>query len=389
MTTATSTNLSLTAPVDALLEATSKILSVVPSNSPKPVLSNIMFAVRDGVLELTGTDIVAGIYYQIPAAQIDTEGVGLLNGIRFSDLLKEFRGTDAKIEFSGRGGCLFKARGGRYKVVGDDVRDYPRTRRFDAENGVIITGAELVEMIKKTQFAAAPEESRLTINGVLFELKGNQLRLVATDNKRMSITQCLVRGSHEPFSASVPMGFLKALLKVCSKDIAGKDAVLGLSKTQVFFRLPGATVYSTILQGDYPPYEEAYGIKLSYHIDCSVPEMLSTLRRVMLVNDQLAEFLFTDGALTLQGVSTSVGSGSAVMATELQLPEGTERVRAGYNPKYFREALEAMSSKRCRLRFQGPRNAAVLQELLMDGENEVVSDRFVYAVMPALLPQGE
>ena len=390
MTTAqqTTAKLSIVCPVDALLEATAKLLSVVPSKSPKPVLSNILFRVRDGVLELSGTDMVCGIHYTVPAAQIVEEGSGLLNGIRFSELLKEFRGVDAKIQFNARGGCVFKAKGGRYKVNGDDVRDYPRTKRFEDKPGIAITGAELIEMVKKTQFAAAPEESRLTINGVLFELVGSRLRLVATDNKRMSITEREVPAGTADFNVSVPMNFLKALLKVCSKDVAGKPAVLGVDGTKVFFRLPSATVYSTVLQGNYPPYEEGLTIKLDYHIDCSVIELLSTLRRSILVNDSLAAFVWENGGLSLHGTSTAVGIGQAVMPVELELPEGVEKVRVGFNPAYFREALEAMTAKKCRFMFQGPRNAGVLKEILpKDDGGEEVSNRFVYAVMPALLPR--
>jgi len=387
----TKTKLSFTAPVDALLEASSKLLAVVPAKSPKPVLSNIQFSVRDGVLEMAGTDFVAGVYYAIPAATVRGEGTGLLNGARFSEVLKEFRGVDATIVFNPRGGCQFKAKGGSYKVVGDDTRDYPKTRRFDDMTGLDMTGAELVDMIKKTEFAAAPEESRNTINGALVEHKKGRLRLVATDNKRMSITQLQLETKFDDFSVSVPKEFLRAVLKVTTKDVAGKPAVLGVTGTKIFFRLPGATVYSTVLQGNYPPYEEGLGIKLSYHIDCNIGELLSTIRRSMLVNSSLAAFNFTTELLSLSGMSSAVGAGDSDMATGWVPPEGIERVRVGFNPRYFKDALEAMTAKRCRLLFEGPRKAGVLKELVTaigpNGMTEMVSEKFVYAVMPALLPR--
>jgi len=390
MTTATNTKLNFSAPVDALLEATSKLLSVVPAKSPKPVLSNILFTIRDGVLELSGTDFTAGIHYLIPAAVIKDEGTGLLNGARFAELLKEFRGATAQLIFNPRGGCSFKAKGGRYRVTGDDTRDYPKTRRFEDKAGFAITGADLVEMVKKTRFSAKAEESRLTIHGVLFELKGGRFRMVATDNNRMSITEKRVERS-EDFSVSVPSSFLTALLKVTTKDVAGKPAVLGVTGTKIFFRLPGATVYSTVLQGNYPPYEEALGITLAHYIDCDVRDLLSTLRRSMLVNDRLAAFNFSYDLLSLDGMSSSVGTGTADMPTTFAPPEGVEKIRAGYNPKYYKDALEVMTSKRCRFLFEGPRKAGILKELVTvtgaDGTREDVSDDFIYAVMPALLPR--
>lgn len=399
MTTAqkTKTRLQFSAPVDSLLEATAKVLSVVPVKSPKPVLSNIKFTVRDGVLELSGTDFTAGIHYSIPGAEIKTEGEGLLNGIRFSELLKEFRGADATILFNPKGGCQFKAKGGRYKVVGDDVRDYPKTRRFEDKPGFGITGAELVEMIKKTAFSAKAEESRLTIHGVLFELKEGRFRLVATDNHRMSINERKVDTKVKDFSVSVPMAFLKAVLKTTTKDVAGKPATLGVAGTKVFFLLPNATVYSTVLQGDYPPYAEALGIKLKHHIDCGVGDLLSTLRRAMLVNPKLSAFTFTENQIALEGTSSAVGAGVTEMAVKLKMPDDVEKIRVGFNPTFYKDALEAMTAKKCRFFFEGPRRAGILKEIMVikEGEGEemtekeVVSDKFLYAVMPALLPAAQ
>jgi len=382
-----STNLSFSSPVDALLEATSKLLSAVPPKSPKPALSNIQFTVRDGILELTGTDFVAGIHYAIPAASIKTEGIGLLNGAKFAEILKEFRGKDAQLVFSRKGGCQFKAEGGRYKISGDDIRDYPNTKRYEGKPGINLTGAELVEMVKKTAFAAAPEESRLSINGVLFELKGGRFRLVATDNKRMSITERTYNTKLDDFSVSVPPKFLEAVLKVTTKDVADKPAVLGVIGTKIFYLLPGVTVYSTVLQGDYPPYEEAMGIKLVHHFDCDTRELLATLRRSMLMSDTLAAFSFTEDRLSLNSTASSVGAGAADMEIAFKLPEGVEKIRVGFNPKYFKEALEAMTSKRCRLLFEGPKKAGILKEITVSDEKEAVSEQFTYAVMPALLPK--
>jgi DNA polymerase-3 subunit beta len=383
------TKLNLTSPTNTLLEAATKVITVVPTKSPKPVLSNIRFTVEDGILELSGTDSVAGIYYGIPSAALKAEGTGLLNGARFLELLKEFKGTDARLTFNNRGGCQFKAKGGNYKIIGDDPRDYPKIPRFDAVTGFEIPGSDVADMAKKTLFAIAPEESRMTTNGVLFELKSGRFRMVATDNKRMSITERQVDTELEDFSVSVPDIFLKAVIKMTSKDIAGKNATIGVSGTKVFYRLSTATLYCTTLQGTYPPYEEALNINLKYHIDCSVKDLLLTLRRSILVDDSLNAFNFETEVLSLKTTTSGVGTGLVDMPIDFMLPEGEPKIRIGFNASYIKEALEAMTAKRCRFAFEGPRSAGIFKEIFSGDSNEVVSDQFVYAVMPALLPPEE
>lgn len=372
------------APVDALLEAATKIMSVVPAKSPKPVLTNIKFSVVEGKLELAGADVGAGIYYAIPSATISTEGVGLLNGTVLLEALKEFKGADATLTFNPRGGCRFKASGGDLKIVGDDPRDYPHIARFDLNPGINIPGADLVDMVKKSAFAIAEEESRMATNGVLFEHKAGRFRLVATDNKRMAINQRTLEGESADFSVTVPPAFLKALLKVVSKDVAGVQATIGVDANKIFFRLSTATVFSSILDGKFPPYEEALRIVLAQSIDCSVGTLLATIRRACLVDKNICSFNFTKNQMKLRTANASVGSGIA----ELEVPYEGPDVRVGLNPVFVRDGLEAMTSKRCRFMFQGPKNAGIMKELLSGPDGtEVLSDRFVYAVLPIILPK--
>lgn len=385
MTTAqqVETKLSFTAPVDALLEAASKVMSVVPPKHQRPILTNVRLGVVDGVLEMSGSDGVSGIYYAIPAANVTSEGVGLLNGVMFLDYLKEFRGRDVTIAFNPRGGCRFKADGGEFKILGDDPRDYPHLVRFDHHPGITVPGVDLVDMVKKTAFAVDENEARLATNGVLFEHKGGRFRLVATDRMRMSINQRDVQAGQNDFSATVPATFLKSLLKVVSKDVATGQTTIGLDSDRIFFRLGTATIYGLVLEGKFPPYEEALRIVLSQHIDCSVSELLATIRRACLVDKSLCAFNFTNGELRLKSTGASVGTGKAEMPILYTGPD----VRVGLNPVFIREGLEVMTAKRCRFSFQGPRNAGVVKELITDENGvEAVSDRYLYAVLPIVLP---
>lgn len=378
--------LNFTAPVDALLEAATKIMSVVPAKSPKPILTNIKFSTHEGRLELSGADVTSGIYYAIPSATIAAEGVGLIGGTTLIETLKEFRGADGSFLFESRGGCRFKSHGGNFKLVGDDPRDYPHIMRFDHHPGIVIPGADLVDMVKKSAFAIAEEDSRLATNGVLFEHKSGRFRLVATDNKRMAINQRSIEGQHADFSVTVPPAFLKAMLKVVSKDVAGDKATIGVDSNRIFFKLSAATLYSYVLDGKFPPYEEALKINLSQSIECGVSSLLSTIRRACLVDKDLSAFNFVKNELKLRSSSAAVGTGSVDMAIHYDGPD----VRVGLNPVYIREGLEAMTSKRCKFMFQGPKNAALLKEVLAAADGtESVSDRFTYAVLPVLLPKEE
>lgn len=380
--------LKFSAPVDVLLEATSKVMAAVPSKSPKPALTNLKFSVKDGLLELSGTDFTSGIYYGLPTVTVQTPGTGLVNGDKFHNVLKEFRGVEATLTLDPSGGCRFKTVKGNMQVKGDDIRDYPPGPRFDEVAGVSIPGANLVEMIKKASFAAAEEETRLSINGILFEFKDGRLRVVATDNTRTVVTEMTGLLGEGEFSVSVPQAFASAVMKVTTRDVAAQTATIGVSDRKIFYKIGSATAYASVLGGAYPPYEEALDIQLAYSVDISVSELNTAIRRAVLVNTDVIGFFFEPDKLTLKGAAAA-GAGIIETPVSIAFPAGVSKVKVYLNPSYVKEVLEVLTARKCRVGFEGPRSAVVLKEVVDVGGVESVSDRFVYAMMPTLPPEED
>ena len=384
MTTAAppATKLSFSVSVDALLDAAIKVGSIVPAKGDKPIVSNMKLSVHNGILELSGTDLRAVIYHQLPTATVVTEGIGLIGGGRLLEILKEFKNETAAFSFDLRGGCRFTVKNDTLKVLGDDPRDFPTLSRFDTDAGFQITGSDLIDMIDKTEFAAAPEQNRLAINGVLFELKAGRFRLVSTDTKRISYAQKTVQSEVADFAVVAPLPCLKLLKRSISKNILAQPVTVGVKGSFLFVRIQGSTVYTVVLNGRYPPYEDGFKVVLGKHVDFNVTSLLTLLRRVTLVDPGGAAFEFTTGKLTVKSQLPTVGMGDITMPINYT----GDTVRVGFSPKFIQEALEAISMDRIRIAFDGPKKIGLLKELKVTDTGEIVSDDFSYAVMPIVLP---
>jgi len=376
------TKLAFSVSVDSLLDAAIKVGSIVPARGDKPIVSNMKLSVHNGVLELSGTDLRAGIYHQLTSATVVTDGTGLIGGSRLLEVLKEFKGEEAAFSFDLRGGCKFAVKNDMIQIPGDDPRDFPKPSRFDSEAGFQITGRDLIDMIDKTEFAAAPEQNRLAINGVLFELKSGRFRLVATDTKRISYAQRAIQTDIADFSVVAPLPCLKLLKRAIDKKASAYQVTIGVSGSFLFVRTQGATVYTLVLNGRYPTYEDGFKAVLSKHIDFNVDTMLTLLRKIMLIDPNGATFDFAPGWLTVKSQLPTVGVGDIKMPTTYT----GDTVRVGFSPKFIQEALESTPMDRCRLSFDGPKKIGLLKELKASDVGEVVSDDFCYAVMPTALP---
>jgi DNA polymerase III subunit beta len=387
--TSTPAPISFTVPATSLLEAAIKVGSIVPANGSRPIVSNVQFSAHDGILELAGTDLCAFLYHQIPDAKIISDGVGLMNSSRLLGILKEFKGTDISFEFKKGGNCTLKVKDDVLKIVGDDPRDYPALVRFDTEPGFQIKGADLVEMIHKTEFAANPEHARLAIHGVLFELKGDRFRLVATDTKRISYAQRVVQlplnADGQPaitdFSAVAPLSSLLLLTRNIGKSGAEKLITIGVSGHYLFFRMPTATAYALMVNGKFPPYEDGYRAGLTKQIDCGVDAFIGLLKKIMLVDQSGAAFEFSSGKLTLKSQAPTIGEGDVSMPISYT----GEKTRIGFSPKFIMEGLNAMVADRCRFSFDGPKKIGLLKELAVTDTGETLSDDYSYAVLPIVI----
>lgn len=387
--TAQETKLTFTVPVSALLDVATKVGSIVPAKGDKPIVSNMRFSVQNGVLELAGTDLRAFLYHQVQGATIAGEGVGLITGSRLLEILREFKGNDATFIFEPKGNCKFKSKDDVIKVLGDDPRDYPTINRFDSEVGFQIKGSDLVEMIHKTEFAANPEQNRLAIHGVCFELKGNRFRLVATDTKRIAYAQRTVplplndQGAPAigDFTAVAPLSALKLLTRTISKDIAEEFVTVGVSGSYLFFKIKNATAYALTVNGKFPPYEDGFKANLDKHIDMGVDQFLSLLKKIILVDPSGASFEISSGKMTLRSQAPTVG----VADVSMPINYTGETVKIGFCPRFVQDALDSMTSDRCRFMFDGPRKIGLLKELDANDTGEAVSDDYCCAIMPIVI----
>ena len=76
----------------------------------------------------------------------------------------------------------------RCVLLGLPKEDFPVLPEFPEENAVVIESKTLLEMIKKTSFAASTDETRYILNGVYFILDKGIARMVATDGRRLAFT---------------------------------------------------------------------------------------------------------------------------------------------------------------------------------------------------------
>src|SRR5436309_1162632 len=171
-----------------LAEGLAVVGRVVPTKSTLPVLSNVLLAARDGELQLAATNLELAVAHRVPAS-VDREGEITLPARLLSDYVALLdHGQKVALELNSKTHKVHLACG-RYEanVAGIDAEDFPDIPSVSGGPSFAIPASILKEAINEVVFAAAPDDTRPVLAGVLLKMGGTTLTLAAADGFRLAV----------------------------------------------------------------------------------------------------------------------------------------------------------------------------------------------------------
>jgi DNA polymerase-3 subunit beta len=360
---------------DDLYKAVQAVLGVVASKGVHAVYESVQITGDSDALMLQATDLEIGMKVGVGPSEslsIDRPGTAVIPAHRLASILREF--PTGKVTFDWdpeRLECKLQAGNARFKIQGPSPEDFPEIPDVGGAEEVAVSAASLRRMIKRTAFAAAKERMRFALNGLLLQVKDDQIELVATDGRRLALESdtCSNPGGTE-LRAIVPTKGFQQL----DKGLAGADETVWLSVGNNHFRArTGAvTMVSRLVEGSFPSYQDVVPANCTHSAAIARSILYSALRRVSLVTSrdaQCVRLAFAAGALT---VSARSSEGSA----EEELPcgyDGTEEV-LGFNPEFLLDALSVLEGDDISFEWNGA-----------GSPGKITEGSYTYVVMPVSL----
>jgi len=356
----------------ALLEALTVAGTVVASRTPKPALQCVKLSALEKSLTVAATDLEVAIRYLDHQVQIDDPGEALLPADKMRDIVRESVDDTLSIETAGDN-AVIKGQDSNFKIFTQNPKDFPPVPDFEGEADFEIQGGLLKSLIGQTLFAAAKESTRYAFNGVLLLAKGKKITLVSTDGRRLAQAKGdLISGGDKESRGIVPC---KALTLI-DKLIDDPEEAVGFQvrENQIIVHTPSATLTSSLVEGQFPPYEDVIPKDTDKKMTASTADFLSAIRRAALLTTEESKGVrlqFTKKGLVL--TSRSPESGEATVNFPCKF-EGTD-VEIGFNPQFLTDALRVVDSDEISLELTAPNRPG----LLKGGAN------FLYVIMPVNL----
>jgi DNA polymerase-3 subunit beta len=233
----------------------------VASRSPLPVLTNILLTTQDGQLQLAATDLEIGITTRV-GAKIEEEGAITLPAKLLTDVIGGLPNDKVTLTLDARTQSV-KVECARFtsNIKGIDAEEFPNIPALDDREPTITLPADaLKQAIEQVALAAANDESRPVLTGVLLRLRDNVLTFAAADGYRLATRTLTLPEGAASHAGDLPDFVVPARALSELARVAGDgDSNVALTVTpdggQVLFHTDTVDLVSRLIDGKFPDFE--------------------------------------------------------------------------------------------------------------------------------------
>ena len=338
-------------------------------------LAGVLIRVGDGRAELEATDMELGVRVALEPAQAGP-GHAVIPGRLLLDVVRSLPKDELSLEYRSAQQDVEVVSGpARFHLRTLPPEDFPKLPQ-PSEGAMSVPAAAFVDTIGRVARAAARDETRPHLTGVLVTASGQDLRMVATDSYRLSVKETrLDQALDGELEANVPARTLQELGRIAAGGGAETIGVTAL-ENQVVFTVDDVMLSSRLVEGRFPNYQQLLPEAYEHELRVSRDELLEVVRRVGLLAQKNAplRLRFSEGTLDVSAQTPDVGEASE----SLPVPFAGEPLEIGFNPEFFREGLESAESEELVLKLISPLRPGLIQS----GDDGA---GFIYLVMPIRL----
>ena len=352
---------------DKILKALNSVTKAVAVRTTMPILEGILIQTNDNEIKLTTYDLEIGIEYIINDCKVEEQGATVVNAIMFTEIIRRLPDTEIKCE------------GSLYKLATMNPDEFPELPKISVENSIEIEQNILKDMIRKTIFAVSTEENRPIFTGCLFEIANNKLNVVAVDGFRLAWKSKFLQAKVNNFSAVIPGRTLNEINKIILDSF---DMIkIGVAKNQALFEMENCKIVTRLLDGEFLNYSSVIPENWETRIRVNKSILQDCFERVSLISSSSIEKekkYPVRVSVDIGKVTISCTNQTGDAKEEIYLNTEGKNLEAGFNPKYFLDALRNIDDEEIFVNFGTSISPCIIRPVDEDGD-------YTYMILPIKL----
>jgi DNA polymerase-3 subunit beta len=354
---------------DELLTALQRVQGVVEKRNTMPQLSNILLEAKPEGVDVTATDLEIGMR-GLYKAVVQEPGSVTLSARKVFEIVKELPAGEIELAVGQNNWATIRCGKSQFKIVGLPSSDYPALPSIEREGLTPLTGAGLLELIRKTLFAVGDNDARYILNGLLVTLlageKKTTLRLVGTDGHRLALAEQdlpAASGKDAPkeIKAIIPKKAAFEMRRLLEEGDG--EPLIGFTKNQMIFRKSGLLLTSRLMEGNYPNYQQVVPKEKEQDKKISVAraEFEGALRRVAVLSrdkTNAVKLTLAPGKMTLFSSNPDFGEATEELTAQYK----GDQLTTGFNARYLLDVLGVMDGEAVSMQMDNPLSPCLIRE---------------------------
>jgi DNA polymerase-3 subunit beta len=354
---------------EAFLKPLAQVVNVVERRQTLPVLANFLVQVQNGQLSLTGTDLEVEMVSRI-AVEDAQDGETTIPARKLFEIIRALP-DGSRITVAQTGDKITVQAGrSRFTLATLPANDFPSVDEVEATERVAIGEATLKELIERTAFAMAQQDVRYYLNGLLFDLRGDALRTVATDGHRLALCETeLEKASGAKRQIIVPRKGVTELQRLL--ESGDREIELEVGRSHVRVKRDDVTFTSKLIDGRFPDYEAVIPIGADREVKVDREALRASLQRAAILSNE-----------KYRGIRVEVSPGNLkISAHNPEQEEAQEEIEAdttvsdlaiGFNVNYLLDALSALRDEHVVIQLRDSNSSALVREASSEKSRHVV-----------------
>ncbi len=330
---------------ETFLDGIQKTLGIVEKKTTIPILNNILLKAEANKIRIIATDreIILISDYE---ADVLEKGEITISAKKIYEMIREIQGE--LINFSQKNNIVkISSQRAFFKIPGLPADDFPSISD-DADLTLSkVPGNVIKDLINKTSFAMAGDETRKNLNGVLLEegMDGvnHILRMVATDGHRLALAKSITSGYclKSGKGVIIPRKGLMEIKKIIDEN---EDVKVGLHKNMFILQTDNTILKVSLVDADYPDYKKVIPTEKGIRVILEKEYFLHALRRMSVVSSERyggVILSFSKGKLMLNSTNLDVGEATE----EIDIDYDGELIDSGFNVNYLIDAISVVNKE--------------------------------------------
>jgi len=348
--------------------------AIAEKRSSMPILSNILLEAEGSELKLTATDMEISFQGSFPA-EVAESGRITVPAKKFNEVVRLLNAEEVSLNEEANFSLHLAAGHFSTQMYGLSPADFPQMPSLENIQYISVDGPILAGVIDKTIFSVAMEETRYNLSGVYIEKVEYEgalsLRFVSTDGHRLNMAGF---ATADLPNLDLPKGVLiskKGLAELRRLADSSEAVELGVSANSLVARTATSVLVMRLLDGRFPDYNMVLPKDNDKHILAPRKELLEALKRIATMSSddyKSVKFQVEAGNLNISSMTPELGKAEESLAVEYDGPA----LEAGFNPRFFIEALSALAGEKIKISLHDAEKPALLTSTEDPGYSGVI-----------------